>query len=99
MEVYGATGYAKTIEAIHLDVRKRGEKEPKTIAAERLQPPYDDPLHLLAAVIRGDVQEDDDLSGLKINVTASMILDAARRSAQSGKTISFPIYDPLTHAQ
>ena len=50
----------------------------------------DDPLHYLAAVIRGSVAEEDSVSSLKTNLTVSEILDAARRSAQSGMSVKLP---------
>lgn len=87
MVVYGTTGYAKTIASAQLNVRLEHEKEEHTSAISPIAPPYDDPLHLLRAVIRGDIEEDNDLSSLKVNVIVSEILDAARRSAQTGQTI------------
>jgi len=91
MEVYGVTGYAKAIHSGQIDVRLQGDKEGKTTSAERRQPPYDDPLHYLAAVLNGQVQGEDDLSSLKTNLVVSEILDAARNSAQSGRTIHLPL--------
>jgi hypothetical protein len=38
--------------------------------------------------LHGQVQPDGDLSSLETNVVVMQILDAARRSAQSGKTIT-----------
>jgi hypothetical protein len=55
-----------------------------------LLPPYDDPLHYFAALINGKAHEDT-LSSLNTNVIVSEILDAARRSAQSGKTVTLPL--------
>ena len=50
----------------------------------------DDPLHYLEAVL-GGLDEGDSLSSLKTNVTVTEILDAARRSAQTGKTVVLPL--------
>ena len=91
MEVYGQTGYVKTIQREKIDVRRDGDKQLQTTTAELLQSPYDDPLHYLAAVINGRVDASSDLSSLKTNVLVREILDAARRSAQSGKTITLPL--------
>jgi predicted dehydrogenase len=93
MDVYGRTGYAKTIRDHQIEVRRQGERDGHVSDAATIAAPYDDPLHYLAAVIRGDVSEDDDLSSLKTNVTVSEILDAARQSAQSGKTVKLPLKD------
>lgn len=92
MEVYGETGYAKTIRRDHIDVRREGDKEGQTMGAGALQPPYDDPLHYLAAVINGQVHDEEALSSLKANIVVSEILDAARQSAQSGRTITLPLH-------
>jgi len=45
----------------------------------------------MAAIIRGDISEGDDVSSLKTNMIMSEILDAARQSAQTGKTIKLPL--------
>ena len=101
LEVYGKTGSAKTIftttslspffaETDKIDVRRERELKSQVISSQLL-PPYDDPVHYFAAVINGEVQDDGSLSSLKTNVIASEILDAARRSAQSGKTIALPL--------
>jgi glucose-fructose oxidoreductase len=93
MTIYGRTGYARTIHGNQFEIRLAGEHEGETKTAEKLKPPYDDPLHYLAAVIKGDITEGDDVSGLKTNVLVSEILDAARRSAAEHKTISLPLDD------
>jgi hypothetical protein len=56
-----------------------------------LPAPDDDPVHYLSAVMNGEVQEGNSLSSLKNNVTASEILDAARQSAETGKTVALPL--------
>jgi scyllo-inositol 2-dehydrogenase (NADP+) len=93
MDVYGRTGYAKTIARRQIEVRRQGETEGHITDAAPIAAPYDDPLHYLAAVVRGDVSDGDTLSSLKTNVIVSEILDAARRSAQSGKTVKLPLSD------
>lgn len=91
LEVYGKTGYAKTIRANQVDVRRQHEAASHIDSPQRLQAPYDDPLHYLEAVLDGKIQEDGSLSSLKTNVVVSEILDAARQSAKSGKTVSLPL--------
>jgi len=91
MDVYGRTGYAKAIDPEEIEVRKQNEPADKMLKGSALTPPYDDPLHYLAAVINGEVQEGDSLSSLKNNVIASEILDAARQSAHTGKTVDLPL--------
>jgi len=88
MDVYGRTGFAKTVGHDRIDVQRDGEKQDNVRQARALQPPNDDPLHYFEAVLRGEVSEGDSLSSLKTNVLVSEILDAARRSAQTGKTVN-----------
>jgi hypothetical protein len=59
--------------------------------AAPLTAPNDDPLHFLAAVIHGEIPEEGSVSGLDTNVIVSEILDAARQSAQTGRTIRLPL--------
>jgi predicted dehydrogenase len=91
MEVYGRTGYAKTVLRDQIEVRRQAEKDGRVVTAKPLEAPYDDSLHYFASVISGAIQEDGSLSSLHTNVVVSEILDAARRSAQSGKSITLPL--------
>jgi glucose-fructose oxidoreductase len=91
MEVYGRTGSVKTILRDRIEVRREGEKEAKTEAAPPLEAPYDDSLHYYAAVIQGQVQDTGSLSSLRTNLTVTEILDAARRSAETGRTVTLPL--------
>jgi predicted dehydrogenase len=87
MEVYGQTGYAITVRRDNLRVRLKGDEE-QMIKAKPVAAPYDDSLSLLRAVVVDGVAPDSP-SSLETNVIVSEILDAARRSAASGKAIRF----------
>lgn len=87
MEVYGQTGYAITIDALNMRVRKSEKENESSFAAEATQFPQNDPFAYLAAMMHGDIKPDDDLSSLKVNMIVVEILDAARKSAKEGKTI------------
>ncbi len=89
MEVYGQTGYAITVKRDDVRVRRKGEDREEQIAAKPVPAPYDNSLSYLRAVILDGAKEDG-LSSLETNVTVTEILDAARRSAQSGKTVHLP---------
>jgi len=89
MEVYGQTGYAITVKRDDIRVRRKGEDRDEQIAAKPVPAPYDNSLSYLRAVIL-DGAKQDSLSSLETNVTVTEILDAARRSAQSGKTVRLP---------
>ncbi len=91
MDLYGATGYAKTVASGEINTRRAGEKEGTISKAAPLTAPYDDPLHYLEAVIRGDIEEGNDVSSLKTNLIVSEILDAARRSAETGQIVKLPL--------
>ncbi len=90
MEVYGQTGYAITVKRDDIRLRKSGESAELTIAADAVPAPYDNELSYVRAVILEGAKPDS-LSSLETNVTVTEILDAARRSAQSGKTIQLPL--------
>src|SRR3984893_18153055 len=90
MEVYGNAGYAITVGAERVRVRYRGDKaEPDTpLIASPLPAAHADSLGYLAAVLRGQVQPNGDLSSLETNIVVMQILDAALRSSRSGNTIT-----------
>jgi len=90
MDVYGRTGYAKTLDGKGIVVRRKGDHTETKEDAHPPAAPYDDPLHYLEAVL-GGLDEGDSLSSLKTNVTVTEILDAARRSTQTGKTVALPL--------
>ncbi len=85
--LYGTKGYAITQEADQLRVRYAGEKQSITITATPLVAPNDNSLHYLAAVLRGHLVPKGDLTALDTNVIVMQILDAARESARTGRTI------------
>jgi len=87
MEVYGATGYAITVGADKLRVRRAGENEDRTAEASSLSSNERDSLSYLAAVLHGTIQDKGDQSSLDTNVVVMQILDAARESARTGQTV------------
>jgi glucose-fructose oxidoreductase len=87
MEVYGTAGYAITVGHERLRVRYKGQETESPVTLEKLTGAQGDSLSYLAAVLHGQVQPDGDLSSLKTNVTVMQILDAARESAKTGKTV------------
>jgi predicted dehydrogenase len=89
MEVYGQTGYVITVLRDNVRVRRSGEESERQVGAKPVTAPYDDELSYFKAVVLDGAKEDN-LSSLETNVTVTEILDAARRSAASGKTIKLP---------
>ncbi len=88
LEVYGRTGQALTVkrEAVRLRLEGKDESE---VPSPALDPPEDDPVRYLAAVARGEVAPSG-LSSLENNLIVTEILDAARESARSGRTVALP---------
>jgi predicted dehydrogenase len=92
MQVYGANGYVDTV---YLDrspgttirLRLPHDAADHTETAPPLATPLDNSLDYLAAVLSGKLKPHNDLTSLDTNVTVVRILDAARRSAQTGRTI------------
>jgi predicted dehydrogenase len=91
MDVYGRTGYAKAIDSERIEVRKANESDGQIIKGKNLAAPYDDPLHYMNAILNGEIQEGNDPSSLQTNMTVSEILDAAKQSAESAKTVKLPL--------
>src|SRR5258708_17325390 len=86
MEVYGETGEAITIRRDDLRVRRKGDDEERQQSAPALTPPHTDSISYLIAVVSGKIKPTG-LSALDTNVIVVRILDAARESARTGKTI------------
>ena len=89
MEVYGETGSVFTVRRDEVRVR-RGRGADELVTAKPISSPHDDPVSYLRAVVRGMVKPDG-LSSLATNMTVTEILDAARRSAATGKTVTLPV--------
>jgi glucose-fructose oxidoreductase len=87
-EVYGTKGYA--IAPNPTQIRERvNEASPEVgLGIPALSAPNDTSLHYLAAVVRGQLDPDHDLTSLDTNVVVVQILDAARQSARTGKTVT-----------
>jgi predicted dehydrogenase len=86
MEIYGKTGVVVTVGRDELKVQRQGEAQAKMEKAKPVAAPYDDSLTYLRAVLVEQVKVDG-LSSLETNVVVTEILEAARESAKSGKTV------------
>lgn len=87
MEIYGQTGYVLVPKNNLLRMLKGNQPETETTVPP-LTGPEADPISYLAAVVRGEIKNTG-LSSLEVNMVAMEILDAARRSAETGKRIDF----------
>jgi predicted dehydrogenase len=88
MEVYGRDGYVLTPDGRSVRLRAGGDSVERAIVPADRPPAHADPFAYLAGVIRGTITMDDaDLSALPNNLTVMRILDAARESARTGRTV------------
>ncbi len=87
MEVYGTSGYAIAINPNQIRERVAESSPEVPLTIPPLSPPRDTSLHYLAAVVRGELDPDHDLTSLETNIIVMQILDAARQSARTGKTV------------
>lgn len=87
MEVYGATGYVITVASDGLRTRMPHESAERTSTASSLPEDQKSSLAYLVAVLNGKIADKGDLSALDTNVTVMQILDAARESARTGKSV------------
>jgi predicted dehydrogenase len=86
LDVYGERGYARAIGGDALRVRLPGGRDEETAWLPELAPDERDSISYLSAVARGKLKPSG-LSSLENNLIVVEILDAARESARTGKTI------------
>ena len=102
MEVYGAKGVIDTVyeekdPGAKLRARLSGEAAEHAEVAPLLSADQGSSLSYLVAVLRGTLKPQHDLTALDTNVAVVRILDAARRSAATGRTIS--LADDVAHGR
>ena len=86
VEVYGKTGTVFTRGRDEIEEQRAGEAEAKKMKAPPLVEPQNDPINYLRAVALEGLKPDG-RSSLEVNVVVAEILDAARESAKTGKTV------------
>jgi predicted dehydrogenase len=86
-EVYGEKAYAIATGGDKLRVRMPGQKEEETRTPAELPPDQRDSISYLIAVVRGRLKPSG-LSSLENNVVVTEILNAARESVRTGRTIA-----------
>lgn len=87
MEVYGTEGYAIAVN--RNSIRQRIGINPDEVAITLNEiDPYTAPFDYLAKVVRGEIKPaSGDLSSLELNMTVMEILEAAKKSARTGRTV------------
>jgi len=86
LEVFGQKGYLHAFDNENITSRMR-ENIKGAKKAEPLAAPINDPIIYLTAVLQNKIPGTDDLSSLKYNMIVMEILDAAKRSAVTGKRV------------
>ena len=86
LEIYGQTGALFTVGKSDVLLRRNGPTA-EQIASAPLAAPGDNSISYLRAVIAGQIKPEGP-SSLENNVIVTEILDAARQSAATGKTVS-----------
>jgi predicted dehydrogenase len=89
MEVYGEDGYILATDNKNMRIRNRTAKQEQAIQVTAAETGvYEDPFSYFADVIRGKISiPKNGLYSLENNLMVVRILDAARQSAQTGKTV------------
>ena len=86
VEVFGEKGYLHALDNTNIVSRMR-ENIKSSKQVEPLQAPLNDPISYLTAVLQHKISGTNDESSLEYNMIVMEILDAAKRSAASGKRI------------
>ncbi len=89
LDVYGESGYARAVGGSVLRVRRPGQAEEEAVTPAELPADERDSLSYLAAVVRG--RKPSGLSSLENNLVVTEILEAARESARTGRTVRLPV--------
>lgn len=86
LEVFGETGYLHALDQKNIVSRKRENTKASKVAPD-LATQQADPLSYLSVILNTKKVVSADLSSLEYNMIVMEILDAAKRSAKSGKRI------------
>lgn len=88
MQIYGKTGYIYADNGNQMRYRFSEKEEEQNLELDSNPEPWEDPFAFLKAVIQEEIKPDAyDLSSLENNMIVMEILDAAIRSAKSGKEV------------
>jgi predicted dehydrogenase len=87
LEVFGKSGYIQAVNGNTIRSREKENLPYSTSKANELKKPYTDHLTYLSAVLKGNLNPENDLSSLNNNLIVVKILEAAKKSAKEGKRI------------
>lgn len=86
LEVFGETGYLHALDGQNIISRMRENRKGSKVA-EPLPAPINNSSSYLTAVLRNKISGKNDQSSLQYNMIVMEILDAAKRSAATGKRV------------
>ncbi len=88
IEVYGKTGQIIADNGSDMRYQLGDDKPEVKLKPKALKAPYQDPFAYLAAVVKGEIKPaPTDLSALENNMIVMEILEAAKKSARTGKVV------------
>ncbi|SDF89102.1 Gfo/Idh/MocA family protein [Terriglobus roseus] len=87
LELFGEEGQVKTVGHEDVSVQLKGDKTATQSAAPAVNPNRDSSLDYLVAVLRNQVDDHWLPGSLDTNMVAVQIMDAARESVKTGKTV------------
>ena len=88
MEVYGKTGYVFADNRSEMRIRLVNDKKERKDSLKEREYPYNDPFAFFAALVREEITLPKyDLSSLENNMIVVEILEAAKKSAKTGKAV------------
>jgi predicted dehydrogenase len=88
VELYGKTGALRTVDGTKMFVQIDRSKPLQDVQLKPNAEPMNDPYLYFAAVVQGKIDPTGKLSSLENALVTMKILDAARESARTGKTIT-----------
>lgn len=95
MEVYGVTGYVICKDGTNMQVRENEKAAEQHITANKLPIIRNDPFAYFSKVISGEIKMATfDLSAPDNNEVVIKILEAAKASVKTGKTVIWDQYYP-----
>jgi predicted dehydrogenase len=91
MEIFGVSGYIIDVDNNTMHLRNRSMNAEKTIeVTSKDVPVYEDPFSYFADVLNGKIKVPEyGLYSLENNVLVIKILEAAKKSAETGKSVKF----------
>lgn len=87
LEVFGQTGYIQAVNPTVLRTKEHENSPYKKTEATPLPATFNNHLDYLAAVVRNEIQPERDLSSLENNLIVVKILEAAKKSAKTGRRV------------